>query len=209
MARWLVLLTEFWLSLHLVVVRAEPAQQPTGQPLVGEFQQQRYLRGFDVPITSSGQFSVAADQTIVWHTRLPFETRLELSAERMTQYVGAEQLMQLPAARLAGMGVLRELLQISLQRDWQHLNRRFGIQPQFNGSSWHFELQPLQMTQGFGHALPFTEIAVQGELFVEQVRLQRGEGDYDLITFDQQRRLSAGQPLEPGSDNAPVPSDQP
>ena len=187
MQRWLMLLG------CLLVTHAGVAQTSLsgGKALVGHFQQQRYLAGFDFAINSSGRFRVNAEAGLVWHTLLPFESRLEIAEGAMTQQVGGELVAQHSLKRMPAIGLLGELLQLSFSQNWQQLEHQFGIQPQFNGESWRFEMTTVQLSKNFGLTLPLKKIVMEGGQFVNKVTLQRAEGDYDVITFSQQTRLPA------------------
>ncbi len=55
------------------------------QPAVlrGQFVQSRQIEGFKRPVESSGDFVVARNRGLVWHTVKPFESTLSVSRERL------------------------------------------------------------------------------------------------------------------------------
>ncbi|MBL4621499.1 MAG: hypothetical protein JKY89_03795 [Immundisolibacteraceae bacterium] len=191
MARWLGL---FCVLFGCVVATADDSQPADDRVVAGQFQQLRYLTGFDLPIASSGSFRVGADRSLVWHTLLPFESYLEISTSGITQRIGREQIIQVPASQLPAVDLFGDLLRISLSRDWPQLDRQFGIQPRFSGQNWSFEIDSAELASRFGQALPLEKIAMSGGLMVDKVILRRAAGDDDLITFD----YSTPEPVQPG-----------
>ena len=193
MARRLALFCTLFLCLFGGVATAGDRSPAVNDQIVeGQFKQLRYLTGFDLPISSSGKFRVGPGQNLVWHTQLPFESHLQISSSGITQRIGSEQIMQLPASRLPAVSLFGNLLRISLAQDWPQLDQQFGIQPRFDGPNWAFEIDSGQLTSRFGPGLPLEKIAMQGGLFIDQLILQRAQGDYDLITFEYQTQLPGG-----------------
>ena len=193
-----------------VVTAADLSPARVEQNLFGQFKQLRYLTGFDQPISSSGRFRVGADQNLIWHTLLPFENHLQISSSGITQRIAGEQVMQLAASKLPAVKLFGDLLRISLAQEWQQLEQQFGIQPRFDGQNWAFEIDSEQLTSRFGSGLPLEKIAMQGGQFVDKLILQRGQGDYDIITFEYQTQLPGlSDPLTASPDRPAVVDPQP
>ncbi|MBZ8143313.1 lipoprotein carrier protein LolA, partial [Rubrivivax gelatinosus] len=75
-----------------LVLRAEPVpaivqqvrQRLAEAPVVrGEFEQRKTVKGFRNPLLSRGDFLVARERGVFWHTREPFASTLVLTRERL------------------------------------------------------------------------------------------------------------------------------
>ena len=211
MARRLALFCTLFLCLFGGVATAGDRSPAVNDQIVeGQFKQLRYLTGFDLPISSSGKFRVGPGQNLVWHTLLPFENHLQISSSGITQRIAGEQVMQLAASKLPAVKLFGDLLRISLAQEWQQLDQQFGIQPRFDGQNWAFEIDSEQLTSRFGSGLPLEKIAMQGGQFVDKLILQRGQGDYDIITFEYQTQLPGlSAPFSASPDRPAVVDPQP
>ncbi len=100
------------------------------QPAVlrGAFVQSRQIIGFKRPVESSGDFVVARDQGLLWHTVKPFESLLSVSRVRLrvTDGKGGTE-TTIDARREPMLRTLNEILQSVVIADVPTLQARFDL----------------------------------------------------------------------------------
>ena len=155
-----------------------------GEILTGTFVQQRFLVGFDKPMTSNGRFRLVPGERLVWEMVEPFASRIEISREGITETVRGKETLKLPSSRFPALSLVLEIMDAALRRDWDAIERRFHVRPERNGDTWSLHFRP----EGEHPGLPFSEIDLKGGEFVETVTLSRASGDRDVIRFRDVRR---------------------
>lgn len=157
------------------------------QPAVlrGQFVQSRQIAGFRRPVESSGEFVVARDQGLLWHTAKPFESLLAVSRERLrvTNGQGGTE-TTLDARREPMLRTLNDILQAVVIADARALQSRFDLQIRLIGSSdWEMALTP----QDTALRARFSGITLAGGAHVQDVRLVEASGDVTTVRFHGQR----------------------
>ena len=89
---------------------APAAKELKQSPVVrGNFVQRKYLKDVPKPLKSSGDFIIAREQGIYWHTRLPFDSEFILTPDSMVQLDGGTTAVRLSAAQQPGMRVVGDV----------------------------------------------------------------------------------------------------
>lgn len=157
------------------------------QPAVlrGQFVQSRQIAGFKRPVESSGDFVVARNRGLLWHTVKPFESLLSVSRERLrvTNGAGATE-TTLDARREPMLRTINDILQSVVVADVAALRARFDIDIRLIGAGgWELALQPKDATL----RARFTDIQLAGGAHVQSVRLVEASGDVTSVRFEDQR----------------------
>ena len=157
------------------------------QPAVlrGQFVQSRQIQGFKRPVESSGDFVVARNRGLVWHTMKPFESTLSVNRERLriTNGKGGTE-TTLDARREPMLRTLNDILQSVVIADVAALEKSFALQVKAVGAeSWEMSLQPKDATL----RARFSAITLLGGAYVQNVRLQEASGDVTTVRFQEQR----------------------
>jgi len=158
--------------------------------LRGTFTQSRQIQGFKRPVVSTGDFVVARDRGILWHTRTPFESTLAMSPSRL-RVVDARQRadVDLDARREPMLRTVNALLQSVVVGDVAALESRFDVDVRLSGSeAWEIDLVPRDA------ALKgrFSAIRMSGDAYVREVRMSERGGDVTTVTLAGQK---GGTPL--------------
>ncbi|MBK1612131.1 hypothetical protein CKO44_01435 [Rubrivivax gelatinosus] len=173
-----------------LVLRAEPVpaivqqvrQRLAEAPVVrGEFEQRKTVKGFRNPLLSRGDFLVARERGVFWHTREPFASTLVLTRERLLAR-GADGSVstRLDAREEPGLRSLNELLFALMATDLALLNQRFRIAGELAGAEgWKLQLTPRDAAV----AQWVAGIELEGERHVRSVRVAEAQGDLSLIRF--------------------------
>jgi hypothetical protein len=149
-----------------------------GQVLRGRFVQERHLRGFDAPLRTEGRFVLAPGRGLIWQAETPFAVTTVITAAGLVQDVDGSETMRLPAARLPFLSRLYGMLSGALSGDWGGLEPDFVVVRSGDAGHWRAELTPRA-----ADAVPFSGIVVSGGRFVDQVRIDKPNGDWEGLVF--------------------------
>jgi len=164
----------------------------TGQVLRGRFVQERHLHGFDAPLRTEGSFTLAPGQGLIWRAETPFAITTVITAAGLVQDVDGTETMRLPTARLPFLSRLYGMLSGALSGDWHGLEPDFVVTRSGDEAHWRADLTP-RRPDAIG--MPLRDIAVSGSRFVDQVQIDKPDGDFEHLAFLDQV-LSNG-PLRP------------
>lgn len=153
-----------------------------GEVLRGRFLQQRFLQGFNAPLTSSGLFILAPNQGLIWRGETPFALLTVMGPGGLVQRVAGGATTRYPASRLPLLTQLFEVFGAALGGDWAKLSGIFDIQKTGTAQNWQVMLTPRRSDGG----MPLRSVAVQGDHYVNSVVVARVNGDRDQIEFSQQ-----------------------
>lgn len=162
----------------LAQVRLRLADAPV---LKGNFEQRKSVKGFRHPLVSRGEFLVARERGVLWHTREPFASELVITRDRLLsrQASGAVD-TQVDAAREPGIRAVNEMLFALMSADLEVLAQRFQIGGALQGTAgWRLVLTPRDAAL----AQWVARIELEGDRFVQQVRLFEAGGDSSAITL--------------------------
>jgi len=158
---------------------AAPQAVTAGEILRGHFVQERQLAGFAKPLRSEGAFVLAPGTGLIWHGEKPFVSTTVVSSAGIVQLAGNQEAMRLPAAQLPGLNRLYEVLGAALSGDIAPLRQTFTVLQTTEGDRWQIALTPSRA----GGMAQLKSLVLSGQRFVEDVQIDRGDGDVDHITF--------------------------
>lgn len=159
--------------------QAAPQAVTAGEILRGHFVQERQLAGFTRPLRSEGSFVLAPGTGLIWHGEKPFASTTVVSAAGIVQLSGNQEAMRLPASQLPGLNRLYDVLGAALSGDIAPLRQTFAVAQSAQGGHWQIALTPLRT----GSVAQLKSLVLSGQRFVEDVMIDRGDGDVDHITF--------------------------
>lgn len=175
-------------ALSALVQAAEPTasdlltqvrQRVQDAPVVrGDFEQMKTVKGFKQPLRSSGDFIVARGKGIVWHVQRPFESTLVVRPDSL-QSRGSDGKVTLKM-RAQDEPVLRTvnaMLFAVMSANLAELASHFEVTGQVTAKGWSLHLVPRDPTLGQWLAA----VDLQGNQFVQEVKLQEARGDSSLI----------------------------
>jgi hypothetical protein len=154
-----------------------------GQVLRGRFGQERHLRGFDAPLRTEGRFVLVPNRGLIWQAETPFAVTTVITAAGLVQDVDGSETLRLPAARLPFLSRLYGMLSGALSGDWRALEPDFVVVRSGDAGHWRAELTP-RRADAVG--MPFSGIVVSGGRFVDQVRIDKPNGDWEGLVFLEQ-----------------------
>jgi hypothetical protein len=154
-----------------------------GQLLRGRFAKQLQLRGFYAPLGTDGGFVLAPGRGLIWQAETPFAITTVITAAGLVQTVDGIETLRLPAAQLPFLGRLYGMLSDTLSGDWRALETDFVVVRTGDTSRWRTDLTPRRPD---AISMPFRGITVVGSRFVDQVRLEKPDGDAESLAFSDQ-----------------------
>ncbi len=149
--------------------------------LRGEFEQRKTVKGFKNPLLSRGDFIVARERGVLWHTREPFASTLLLTREKLlSRAADGSVAMKLDAREEPGLRAINELLFALMAADLPALVQRFRIEGELQGADgWRLQLTPRDAAV----AQWVSRIELEGDHHVRGVRLSEAQGDASVIRF--------------------------
>lgn len=151
-----------------------------GEVLRGHFRHEKYVAGFDRPLTSSGEFLVWRGHGVLWQTRQPFASTLTITATRLSARSG-DAAYQLDAQSEPGVREVNALLFAVFAGDLDVLRERFTMAGALRGAqSWELMLTPSEAAL----ANVISGVRLEGDRQVHRVVLQESNGDRSDIRFE-------------------------
>jgi len=190
MLRWL-LLCLLWLGgLAHAFSLADLQRQLQSQAVVrGAFVQEKYLRGLDQPLRSTGVFTLASGQGLLWNLTTPIAQQLRITAQgvaRRAQTEGSN-----PWIRTAQQsGRENRLFLAVLTGDTRELQTQFDLALSGSADDWQLTLTPSSalLRQIFAH------IQIAGATQVRRIELLETQGDRTVLQF---RHVTTDHALNP------------
>jgi hypothetical protein len=172
----------------LVIVAAIPALSAPltlndGEAVMGRFEQARYLRGFDKPILSEGEFFLLPRSALIWQTEKPFFSRMIIDEEGLSQAIKGAEVTRLSFKQFPGFKLLRDTLENSLSGNWAPLEEIAGTKLLPADGKYSLRFSP----KTSGLTLPFAYLNFEIGDFLESVEIVKSNGDRDVITFSEQQ----------------------
>lgn len=170
------------------VTQAQPGSKTDSsveaeQTLSGSFIQNRFLKGFDAPLKTRGEFFLVPNVGLAWMVKKPFESRLIMTDDGITQ-VTHGKVMNIGGADIAK--IIAGMMYPALAGDWPKLEQDFEIQKSSatnDGASWQITLRPRSDQM---RAI-ITKIIVEGGEVTQSLILHKASGDRDEISFRDQK----------------------
>lgn len=177
--RLLMLLALLWPLAVSSLAHADPLTLKPGEILRGHFVQERFLAGFAQPLRSEGSFILVPGQGLIWRGETPFSVLTVITPAGMSQSLDGKETMRLSAAKAPFLARLHDVMTGAMAGDWRALDGEFVLLHQ---NDW-VTLTPRRADL----AQPIKAIRARVGRFVEEVEVQKPEGDRDHLLFNQQR----------------------
>ena len=173
---------------------AQVRQRVYNAPVVrGGFEQLKSVKGFKQPLRSSGDFIVARGKGIVWHVQQPFESVLVVKPDSLqSRGSDGKVTMQMRAQDEPVLRTVNAMLFAVMSANLAELAQHFEVTGQVAAKGWSLHLVPRDPTL----AQWLSAVDLQGNQFVQEVRLQEARGDASVIRI-----------LTPVAENALRPQD--
>lgn len=159
-------------------VQADPVSLKPGEILRGHFTQERFLAGFAQPVRSEGRFVLAPGQGLIWQGDRPFAVVTVITPAGMAQSLGGKETMRLSATKAPFLARLHEVMAGAMAGDWRALEGEFVVSRQ--GDAVTLVPRRADMAQ------PVKAIRARIGAFVDEVEVEKSEGDRDHLVFSRQ-----------------------
>lgn len=172
----------------MVVLAAFPARSAPlilgeGEAVMGRFVQARYLRDFDRPILSEGEFFLLPKSALIWQTEKPFFSRMIIDEDGLSQGMNGAEVTRLSFKQFPGFKLLRDTLENSLSGNWAPLEEMAGAKLLPADEKYTLRFSP----KTSGLTLPFAYLNFEIGNFLETIEIVKSNGDRDVITFSDQK----------------------
>jgi outer membrane lipoprotein-sorting protein len=164
-------------------VRSAPLILGEGEAVMGRFVQARYLRDFDRPILSEGEFFLLPKSALIWQTEKPFFSRMVIDEDGLSQGLKGAEVTRLSFKQFPGFKLLRDTLENSLSGNWTPLEEMAGTKLLPADEKYTLRFSP----KTSGLTLPFAYLNFEIGDFLETVEIVKSNGDRDVITFSDQK----------------------
>ena len=112
------------------------------ETLHGDFKQKKFLSGFSLPISSSGEFKLVKSKMLVWDTQSPIKSTIELNLVK-NEFLLDNHKINENAAATAIFQLMSEVIVAVFESDWNRLQNWFDITGDFiDQNTWQVKLVP-------------------------------------------------------------------
>ncbi|MFM9871232.1 outer membrane lipoprotein carrier protein LolA [Achromobacter xylosoxidans] len=169
-------------------------RQLRATPVVrGHFVQQKFLRSLPQPLTSRGDFTLAAGRGLLWLLRSPIAQDLRISADGIARRGPDGAWQALP--QHAGAGRENRLFLAVLAGDTRGLRENFDLTLTGSADAWQLLLLPRSALL----RQIFENIQINGGKLVDRIELREVQGDRSVL---QMIDASAADALTPEEQRA-------
>ncbi len=158
---------------------AQVRQRVQDAPVVrGGFEQLKTVKGFKQPLRSGGDFIVARGKGIVWHVLRPFESVLVVKPDSLqSRGSDGKVTMQMRAQDEPVLRTVNAMLFAVMSANLVELAQHFEVTGQVVAKGWSLHLVPRDPML----AQWLSAVDLQGNQFVQEVKLQEARGDSSVI----------------------------
>lgn len=150
-------------------------KQLAQHPVVrGPFIQEKHLRALPQPLTSSGEFVLAADAGLLWKLQKPLQQEYRIDANGIAKRTADGWQMQ-PGRDVAAQQ--SKLFLDVLKGNHSGLARDFDLQLSGDAKTWALALTPTSLLL----KQVFSRIDISGGELVERIELHETQGDRTLM----------------------------
>lgn len=151
-------------------------QQLRATPIVrGHFVQQKFLRSLPQPLTSRGDFTLAAGRGLLWLLRSPIAQDLRISADGIARRGPDGAWQTLP--QHTGAGRENRLFLSVLAGDTSGLRENFDLSLSGEPDAWQLTLLPRSVLL----RQIFENIQINGGKLVDRIELREVQGDRSVL----------------------------
>lgn len=155
---------------------AELEAQLRATPVVrGQFVQQKFLRSLPQPLTSRGDFTLAAGKGLLWRLRTPIAQDLRIDASGISRRDESGAWQALP--QQTGSGRENRLFLSVLAGDTQGLQENFDLALTGEANAWQLMLTPRSALL----RQIFDNIQINGGKLVDRIELRETQGDRSVL----------------------------
>ncbi|CAB3892037.1 hypothetical protein LMG26686_04034 [Achromobacter mucicolens] len=172
----------FLLALSLLPLSAQAfdlndlQQQLRATPIVrGQFVQQKFLRSLPQPLTSRGDFTLAAGKGLLWLLRTPIAQDLRINADGIARRDESGAWQALP--QHTGAGRENRLFLSVLAGDTRGLEENFDLALTGEATAWKLTLTPRSALL----KQIFSTIQIDGGALVDRIELRETQGDRSVL----------------------------
>ncbi|RSE92073.1 outer membrane lipoprotein carrier protein LolA [Achromobacter aegrifaciens] len=150
--------------------------QLNATPVVrGHFVQQKFLRSLPQPLTSRGDFTLAAGKGLLWLLRTPIAQDLRIDARGISRRDAAGKWQALP--QHSGAGRENRLFLSVLAGDTAGLRENFDLALTGDADAWQLLLTPRSVLL----RQIFDNIQINGGKLVDRIELRETQGDRSVL----------------------------
>ena len=151
-------------------------QQLRATPIVrGQFVQQKFLRSLPQPLTSRGDFTLAAGKGLLWLLRTPIAQDLRINADGIARRDESGAWQALP--QHTGAGRENQLFLSVLAGDTRGLKENFDLALTGEATAWKLTLTPRSALL----KQIFSTIQIDGGALVDRIELRETQGDRSVL----------------------------
>ncbi|WP_312543446.1 outer membrane lipoprotein carrier protein LolA [Achromobacter mucicolens] len=151
-------------------------QQLRATPIVrGQFVQQKFLRSLPQPLTSRGDFTLAAGKGLLWLLRTPIAQDLRINADGIARRDESGAWQALP--QHTGAGRENQLFLSVLAGDTRGLEENFDLALTGEAAGWKLTLTPRSALL----KQIFSTIQIDGGALVDRIELRETQGDRSVL----------------------------
>ncbi|WP_373981625.1 outer membrane lipoprotein carrier protein LolA [Achromobacter sp. JD417] len=151
-------------------------QQLRATPIVrGQFVQQKFLRSLPQPLTSRGDFTLAAGKGLLWRLRTPIVQDLRINADGIARRDESGAWQALP--QHTGAGRENQLFLSVLAGDTRGLEENFDLALTGEATGWKLTLTPRSALL----KQIFSTIQIDGGALVDRIELRETQGDRSVL----------------------------
>ncbi|ASK28373.1 LolA family protein [Neisseria chenwenguii] len=154
---------------------AQTLQKP--QNVQGDFVQERHLKSLAKPMNARGTFVLQPKRGLLWNMQKPFETRMRVRADGITQWNGQSWVK--PQGSAVGQSQQVKLFLDLLGGNTQGLEKQFDMKLGGSEKQWMLQLTPKTAVM----KQIFTRIDIQGDSAVRRIELNEKQGDRTIMRF--------------------------
>ncbi len=154
-------------------------EQLRATPIVrGQFVQQKFLRSLPQPLTSRGDFTLAAGKGLLWLLRTPIAQDLRIDANGISRRDESGAWKPLP--QHTGAGRENQLFLSVLAGDTRGLQENFDLALSGEADAWQLMLTPRSALL----RQIFENIQINGGALVDRIELRETQGDRSVLQMN-------------------------
>lgn len=172
---WLLALALLPLSARAFDLNALQEQLSATPVVRGQFVQQKFLRSLPQPLTSRGDFTLAAGRGLLWLLRTPIAQDLRINADGISRRDESGKWQALP--QHTGAGRENRLFLSVLAGDTRGLQENFELALTGKADDWQLVLTPRSALL----RQIFDSIQINGGKLVDRIELRETQGDRSVL----------------------------
>lgn len=161
----------------LAVVTARMRQTPV---LRANFEQDKRIKALRRPLRSSGQFLVAAETGVWWHTLAPFKSTFVITPKGLRQESADGVVKTLEASEQPVISGFTKVFMSLFGGDSKALQDKFKLYFEGDAKAWRVGLEPRSKVMG----KLIQSIVLEGGDHIERIHFLEASGDLTLIKFN-------------------------